>query len=107
MKTVSAVEARSKFSDLITRVASGQRIVVERWGKPMIAWISIEELHRLKELEKEAGSAHPRRQEALALATASRQRIRAERDGAPLPDSVEILDRLREERLRGTNANMC
>lgn len=107
MKTVSAVEARNKFSDLITRVARGQRIVVERWGKPTVAWISIEDLHHLEESEKEAGLVRVRRQEALALAAASRQRIRVERNGVPLPDSTGVLARLREERLRGTNANVC
>jgi len=100
MDTISVVEARKKFSDLMARVAyARERIVVERRGKPMMAWISIEDLHRLAELEKEAGPMRVRRQAALALAAASRQRIQAERDGVPLPDSVEVLARLREERV--------
>jgi len=101
MDTISVVEARKRFSDLMARVAyGGQRFVVERRGKPMMAWISIEDLHRLKELEKETAPARVRRQAALALAAASRQRIRAERGGVPLPDSVDVLARLREEQLR-------
>jgi len=101
MNTVSVVEARKKFSELMAKVAyAGQRIVVERRGKPMMAWISLEDLQRLEELEKGAGLASVRRREALALAAASRQRIRAERGGVPLPDSAEVLARLREERLR-------
>jgi len=100
MDTVSVVEARKKFSDLMARVTyGGQRIVIERRGKPMMAWISIEDLQRLAELEKQAGPVRVRRQAALALAAASRQRIRAERDGVPLPDSAEVLARLREERV--------
>ena len=106
MNAISVVEARKRFSDLMGRVAYGeQRIVVERRGKPMMAWVSIEDLQRLKESEKEAGSVRVRRRAALALAAASRQRIRAERGGVPLPDSVDVLARLREERLHGTD--MC
>jgi prevent-host-death family protein len=100
MDTVSVVEARKKFSDLMARVAyAGQRIVVERRGKPMVAWISIEDLHQLEKLEKGAGPVRVRRQAALALAAASRQRIRAERGGVPLPDSTDVLTRLREGRI--------
>lgn len=99
MDTVAVVEARKKFSDLMARVAyAGERVVVERRGKPMMAWISVEDLHRLEKLETEAAPVRIRRQAALALAAASRQRIRAERDGVPLPDSADVLTRLREER---------
>ncbi len=100
MDTVSVVEARKNFSDLMARVAyGGQRIVIERRGKPMMAWVSIEDLQRLAELEEEAGPVRARRQAALTLAAASRQRIRAERGQVPLPDSVDVLARLREERV--------
>lgn len=100
MDTVAVVEARKKFSDLMARVAyAGERVVVERRGKPMMAWISIEDLHRLEELEQGPGPVRARRQAALALAATSRQRIRAERDEGPLPDSADVLARLREERL--------
>ena len=101
METISVGEARKKFSDLMTRVASaGERIVVEHRGKPMMAWVSVEDLRRLEQLEKEAGPVRVRRQEALALAAASRQRIRTERGGVPLPDSADILAWLREEQMR-------
>ena len=100
MDTINVVEARKKFSALMARVAyAGQRIVVVRKGKPMMAWINIADLHRLEELGKEVAPARVRRQAALALAAASRQRIRAERGGAPLPDSTNVLARLREERV--------
>ena len=102
MGTVNVVEARKRFSDLMARVAyRGERIVVERRGKPMMAWISIEDLQRLEELERQADTMQAQRQAALALAAASRQRIRAERKGVPLPDSAEVLARLREERAHG------
>jgi len=98
MNRVSVVEARKKFSDLMARVAyAGQRIVVERRGKPMMAWISVEDLRRLAELEVEASPIRVQRQTALEMAADSRQRIRAERSGVPLPDSANVSARLREE----------
>ena len=66
----------------------------------MMAWISLQDLRRLEEMEKGAGLARAQRREALALAAASRQRIRAERNSIPRPDSSEVLARLREERSR-------
>jgi hypothetical protein len=61
-----------------------------------MAWIIIEDLHQL---EKGAGPLRVQRQAALVLAAASRQRIRAERGGVPLPDSIDVLTRLREGRV--------
>jgi len=40
-------------------------------------------------------SALDRRRAALALADAARARVRAERQGAPLPDSADVIERLR------------
>lgn len=100
METMNVVEARRSFSEVMARVAyTGQRVVVERKGRPMMALVSVADLHRLEELEQGAQSTRTRRATALALAAASRARIRAERDGVPLPGSAETLDVLREERL--------
>lgn len=60
MNTFGVVEARKRFSELTSKVAyAGERVVVERRGKPMMAWISLEDLQRLEELEK-GGWAGPR-----------------------------------------------
>ena len=62
METMNVVEARKSFSDVMARVAyTGQRVVVERKGRPMMALISIEDLHRLEELERGGTSTHARR----------------------------------------------
>lgn len=98
MHTVSAAEARKRFSDLMARVTyAGERIVIESRGRPMMAWISVRDLQRLTELEKEGEPARARRA-ALALAAACRERIRRERNHVPLPDSAEVLARVRQER---------
>jgi prevent-host-death family protein len=49
-KTVSAAQAKARFSDLIAQVAfGGERFVIERRGKPVAALISIKDLKRLEE----------------------------------------------------------
>jgi prevent-host-death family protein len=99
METINVVEAKKHFSDLMTRVAyAGERLVVERHGRPMIAWVSMEDLRRLEALDRNS-DAYAHRMAALALADAARARIAAEHNGAPLPDSTEILYLLREGRL--------
>ena len=100
METMNVVAVRQRFSEVMARVAyAGQRVVIERKGRPMMALVSIEDLHRLEELEQGSQSTRTRRAAALALATAARARIRAERQGVSVPDSADILERLREERL--------
>ncbi len=99
METMNVVEVRRNFSEVMARVSYvGQRVVIERKGRPMMALISMADLRRLEALDQAAPDTLARRQAALAAATAARATIRAERDGAPLPDSGEILAQLREER---------
>jgi prevent-host-death family protein len=97
--TMNVVEARRNFSEVMARVSYvGERVIIERKGRPMMALISIADLRRLEALEQAAAEPAARRQAALALAAAARAAIRAERNGAPLPDSGETLAQLREER---------
>ena len=101
MSTVNVVEARKNFSELMARVAyTGQRVIVKRKGKPMIALISMADLRRLEEPGQENDAKRTRREAALALADAARERIQAERSRAPLPDSAKVLNELREKRVR-------
>lgn len=49
---VSAAEARTIFGELMARVSyGGERIIVKRRGKPLVAMISIEDLRRLEAME--------------------------------------------------------
>jgi len=97
MSIVNVVEARKNFSELMARVAyTGQRIIVKRKGKPMIALINMADLRRLEELGQENDAKRTRREAALALADAVRERIQAERSKAPLPDSAKIVNELRQ-----------
>ncbi len=101
METMNVVDARRNFSEVMARVAyQRQRVVIEHKGRPMMALISVEDLHRLEALEQETGDARTRRTAALAAAAAARAAIRTERGGVPLPDSGEVLAQIREERGR-------
>ncbi len=110
MDAVNVVEARKSFSELVARVAfGGARIVIERRGKAMAALISIDDLRRLEAYERQAGLARERGLAALGQARQVREAILAERGGAEayLPDSVDLLRELREERDDELGAGLC
>ncbi len=99
MVAVNVVEARKNFSELVARVAfGGARVIVERRGKPMAALISIADLQRLEEYERQAQTRRQRGLEALGRASALREAILAERGGEYLPDSAGLLREMRQER---------
>ena len=52
MTSVSTVEAREKFSEIVNRAAFGQeRIVLTRRGKALVAVVPIEDLRWMQEME--------------------------------------------------------
>ena len=54
MGSVSVTEAREIFSDLLNRVVyAGERVVLERRGKPLAAIVSMDDLRLLETLEDE------------------------------------------------------
>ncbi len=68
-KKVSASQAKANLSALVAEVAfGGQRIVIERRGKPLAALVSVGDLERIE--QGRAASAQPRG--ALALVGAWR-----------------------------------
>lgn len=98
-KRILASEARQKLADLMGRVRySGERFILERRGQPMAALVSIEDLHRLEELEVVSELEGPAWEQALEQATVFRERVLARRGGVPGPDSAKLLRELREER---------
>lgn len=49
---MSATAARREFAELANRVAySGERIVLERRGKGLMAWVSVDDLKMLEDIE--------------------------------------------------------
>lgn len=101
METVNVVEAKKNFSDLMARVAyGGQQLVVERHGKPMMVWISLEEYERLQHGKDNAERVRADRLAALEKATALRKQLLAERNGVPFSDSTELIYQMREEQMK-------
>ena len=42
MATVKAIEARARFSDLLNRVARGEKITITRYGAPVALLVPVE-----------------------------------------------------------------
>jgi prevent-host-death family protein len=61
MQTISVGEAKSRFSELISRTAAGERFLIERRERPVAVLISAAELERLERASRAA------RRLALAL----------------------------------------
>ncbi|MEW2580766.1 type II toxin-antitoxin system Phd/YefM family antitoxin [Streptomyces syringium] len=54
---IPVTQARAELAELINRVVyGGERVVVTRHGKPLVALVSAADLQRLEEAEAEAGA---------------------------------------------------
>jgi prevent-host-death family protein len=68
MATMTVAEAKNRFSDVLRRAEyGGERVIVERHGKPVAAIVSTEDLRRLEAAEDAADLRDA--QTALAEAT--------------------------------------
>lgn len=54
METVSVADAKSRFSEMISRAAAGERIIIRRRERPVAALIGASELERLERASKSA-----------------------------------------------------
>ncbi|MFE3634445.1 type II toxin-antitoxin system Phd/YefM family antitoxin [Streptomyces cellostaticus] len=84
---IPVTQARAEFADLINRVVyGGERVVVTRHGKPLVALVSAVDLERLDALEEVAeegiaGSVSQVREPAPAARERQRFGIAAEHRG--------------------------
>jgi prevent-host-death family protein len=62
MKTVSALDVRRRFGQLLDEAAAGERIVIERAGQPRAALVPLEDLEHL-----DPARALARKREALEM----------------------------------------
>jgi prevent-host-death family protein len=100
LEKASIADAKNTLSSLINKVAYGKtRILLESRGKPKAALISTEDLERLERLEAGEGTAEVHLHN-LTQAQVLRRRIQRRRKKL-LPDSADLLNRLREKRDRG------
>ena len=73
METINVAEAKSRFSELISRAVSGERFIIRRRDRPVVALIGAAELERLER------SSHAARRLALALGQSELMLERVER----------------------------
>jgi prevent-host-death family protein len=62
VKTVSALDVRRRFGQLLDEAAAGERIVIERAGQPRAALVSLDDLEHL-----DPARALARKREALEM----------------------------------------
>lgn len=87
-KSVGMAQAKSKLADLVGRAAyKGERIVLERRGRPMAVLIGIDEYNRLQDLRPAAdrqglpAALRERQKELVAQARRLRARVGDPVDG--------------------------
>ena len=79
MATMTVAEAKNRFSDVLRRAEyGGERVVVERHGKPVAAIVSTDDLRRLEATDDKADLRDAR----AALAEAKQRWDRSARDGS-------------------------
>jgi prevent-host-death family protein len=105
VETINVAEAKSRFSELISRAAAGERFIIQRRERPLAALIGAAELKRLER------SAHAARRLALALGQDEAILEKIERGELhPVmaafglwrnePDLASLADEIAEERLK-------
>ena len=107
METINVAEAKSRFSELISRAATGERFIIQRRERPVAALIGTTELERLER------TSHAARRLALALGQGEAILDKIERrELHPAmaayglwrdeTDLVELTDEIAAERLKPT-----
>lgn len=90
-EVVSATEARVHFGELMRRaVQTGEPIIVERGGKPLVVVLHVDEYQRLLKRQPQV--------DWKDLVRRARALVQADLGGRALPPAEEIVDQLREER---------
>jgi prevent-host-death family protein len=83
-RTMTATEARVHFGELLDTVKTGERVVVEKSGRPVAVFISPQEY--------EALTCKRLNEDVLQAAERSRERMAEILNGGPLPDIREMID---------------
>jgi prevent-host-death family protein len=90
MRSVSALEVRRKFGEIVDAAAKGERIVIERAGQPLAALVPLADL----------ALVDPERRKAERLAALDEIRRYARAHPMPKVDIVAAIRAAREERDR-------
>jgi prevent-host-death family protein len=88
-KRVSAREARARFAELTDRVHyTGERVIVEKQGRPFVALVGMEDLDALERLRVRERQAEFARRAAAA----------ARESGGPEPTEQQIVEAVKGTR---------
>ncbi|CAL9387996.1 hypothetical protein SUDANB176_01199 [Streptomyces sp. enrichment culture] len=75
---IPVTQARAELADLINRVVyGGERVVVTRHGKPLVALVSADDLRRLEELQE---SQEPAEEQVISTVSGVREAASAPRE---------------------------
>jgi prevent-host-death family protein len=105
METINVAEAKSRFSELISRAASGERFIIQRRERPVAALIGTAELERLERTSRAARRlALALGQEESILEKVERRELHPAMAAFGLwrdePDLVALAEKIAEERLK-------
>ncbi|GGT86752.1 type II toxin-antitoxin system Phd/YefM family antitoxin [Streptomyces coeruleorubidus] len=71
---IPVTQARAELADLINRVVyGGERVVVTRHGKPLVALVSADDLRRLEEAAELAELAEPAEEQVISAVSTVRE----------------------------------
>ncbi len=100
---IKAAELHQRVGDVLAQIQyTGEPVIIERRGKPVAAFVSIQQFEQLPHTV----TAPPRKQTkeerraALKRAATVQKMILAQRKGKRVPDSSKTIRKLREERAR-------
>jgi prevent-host-death family protein len=87
MRSIAALDVRRRFGEIVDRAAAGERIVIERAGRPVAALVPLEDL----------ALVDPERRKAARLTAIDDIRRMARRDRGRQIDAARLV---RDERRR-------
>lgn len=91
MKTISALDVRARFGQVIDEAAAGERFIVERAGRPVAAIVPLSDLDALD-------PAQVRARRLAAVELLARLRASSPRPGPTREEIVRTIREAREER---------
>jgi prevent-host-death family protein len=78
---IPVTQARAELADLINRVVyGGERVVVTRHGKPLVALVSADDLRRLEEAAELVELAEPAEEQVISAVSTVREVASAPRE---------------------------
>lgn len=88
MRTISALEVRAKFGQVLDEAAAGERFVVERGGSAVAAIVPLADLDKLD----------PDKLRARRIAAVDRLILLRRLDASPRPTAEQIVQGIRADR---------